>query len=454
MSIVYIVLFKSEENQGMILQRLMQNQLLTTFTARGIAAGGTFLLTYVLATFVSVQAFGAFMLCLSVMIGMQVFTSLGTDRATLKFMGIATSNTNKTEVKWVYQRSMFVNVLVGCLFSFLLWFFAPSIAQVLFSSTETGIQSLRITAIISPLYGVIYLCNFLMKGWGRANVSCLFEIGCISIILSILVVVGDFLEYEFGALELISALGGVLLIYLFIAVWYVLKIYNDCRFLPQAKVSFSKGFYRSLPDFLLVGVIFYYTQWGAGIVLGFFHDESDVAIFSLGLRLAMIIGFILTVYDSILGPKFARLHHENNQEGLRILAQKSAFQMTCVALIPATIFIIWPEAVLSLFGTGYSEASSVLRILVFAQLINVMTGSIILLLLMADEQKSARNILIWSVVIGGAASLLLIPMYRADGAALSLLLCLLIQNLVALYIVNKKFGFLVMDWREVVKANR
>lgn len=438
----------------MLLHRLMQSQLLSTFAARGIAAGGTFLLSYVLAKFVSVQAFGAFMLCLSVMIGMQVFTSLGTDRATLKFMGIATSNANKNEVKWVYQRSMLVNVLVGCLFSFLLWLFAPPIAQVLFTSTETGIQSLRVTAIISPLYGVIYLCNFIMKGWGRANVSCLFEIGCISIILSFVVVVGHFLGYEFGALELISALGCVLFIYLFISTWYVLKIYNECHFLPQANVSFSKGFYRSLPDFLLVGVIFYYTQWGAGIVLGFFHDESDVAIFSLGLRLAMVIGFILTVYDSILGPKFARLHHESNHEGLRVLAQKSAFQMTCVALIPATIFLIWPEAVLGLFGADYNEASSVLRILVFGQLINVMTGSIILLLLMVDEQKSARNILIWSVVIGGAVSLILIPIYSANGAALSLLLCLLIQNVVALKVVSKKLGFLIMDWREVVKFNR
>ncbi|MDN7131937.1 oligosaccharide flippase family protein [Halomonas sp. MC140] len=437
----------------MLVKKVMKSQLLTTFSARGIAAGGTFLLSYVLATLVTVQAFGAFMLCLSVMIGVQVFTSLGTDRATLKFMGIATSNGNKKEVKWIYQRSMFVNILVGCLFSIFLWIFAPAIAQMLFSSVENGVDSLRVTAAISPFYSVIYLCNFLMKGWGRANVSCFFEIGCISIILSILVMLGSLFDYEFSALELILALGYILFFYLLLAVWYVLKIYKDCRFVSLEKVSFSRSFYKSLPDFLLVGIIFYYTQWGAGVVLGFFHDESDVAIFSLGLRLAMIIGFILTVYDSILGPRFSRLQHENDQKSLRELAQKSAFQMTCVAFLPAALFLVWPEAVLGLFGPDYNGASSVLRILVVAQLINVMTGSIILLLLMAGEQKSARNILIWSVVIGGLASLLLIPMYNANGAALSLLLCLLIQNVVAVYVVNKKFGFLVIDWREAVKFN-
>ncbi len=164
----------------------------------------------------------------------------------------------------------------------------------------------------------------------------------------------------------------------------------------------------------------------------------------------MIIGFILTVYDSILGPRFSRLQHEGNGEGLKQLAQKSAFQMTCFALLPALVFIIWPSAVLALFGSDYSGAASVVRILVIGQLVNVMTGSVILLLLMADQQRAARNILIWSVVVGGIASLLLIPRYSAEGAAYALLLCLLIQNGVAVYVVKKKFGFLMTDWRFVL----
>lgn len=434
-----------------MISKLLKSQLLTTFGARGLAAGGTFLLSYILATYVSVQTFGAFMLCMSIMIGLQVFMSLGTDRATLKFMGIATSNNNRDEVKWIYKHALLVNVVVGCLVALLLWVFAPKIANVLLSSTENALESIRITALLSPLYSVIYLCNFLMKGWGKANISCLFEIGYISIVLSATVIVYSFFEVELQALELIIILGIILLAYLFIALFAVFWFYKHSVLQAGSSVSFSSGFYKSLPDFFLVGIIFYYTQWGVGIVLGFFHSESDVAVFSLGLRLAMVIGFILTVYDSILGPKFSRLHHESNAEGLKVLAQKSAFQMTCAALIPGVIFIIWPETVLMLFGTDYSGANSVLRILVIAQLINVMTGSIILLLLMADQQQSARNILIWSVVVGGIASVILIPIYSAEGAAYSLLLCLFIQNAIAVYIVRKKFGFWVIDWRSVIK---
>ncbi len=98
-----------------MIKRILQNQLLTTLAARGIAAGGTFLLSYVLATFVTIQAFGAFMLCLSIMIGMQVFASLGTDRATLKYMGVATSNNSRREVAWIYKHAMAVNVVAGVL---------------------------------------------------------------------------------------------------------------------------------------------------------------------------------------------------------------------------------------------------------------------------------------------------------------------------------------------------
>ncbi|AQU81855.1 MULTISPECIES: oligosaccharide flippase family protein [unclassified Halomonas] len=433
-----------------MINKLLKSQLLTTFGARGLAAGGTFLLSYVLATFVSVQAFGAFMLCLSIMIGVQVFASLGTDRATLKYMGIATSNNNRREVAWIYKHAMLVNIVVGCLLGLALWFAAPALSRVLLSATDNAVETLRVTALLSPLYSVIYLCNFLMKGWGRANISCLFEIGCISIVLSGVVVVCAFLGITLSALALMASLGCILLGYLVIALFIVFLFYRNSQLVTQENISFTKGFYRSLPDFLLVGIIFYYTQWGVGIVLGFFHNESDVAIFSLGLRLAMIIGFILTVYDSILGPRFSRLHHERNSDGLRSLAQKSAFQMTCFSLIPAIFFIIWPESILMLFNADYSGATSVLRILVVGQLINVMTGSVILLLLMADQQQAARNILIWSVVVGGIASLLLIPQYSAEGAAYALLMCLLLQNVAAVYVVKKKFGFLMTDWRDVV----
>ncbi|MFU1520067.1 polysaccharide biosynthesis C-terminal domain-containing protein [Vreelandella alkaliphila] len=433
-----------------MINRVLKSQLLTTLGARGLAAGGTFLLSYVLATFVSIQSFGAFMLCLSIMIGMQVFASLGTDRATLKYMGVATSNNNRQEVAWIYKHAMTVNVLVGVLLGVVLWILAPSVARMLLSSTEHAVDSLRITALLSPLYSVIYLCNFLMKGWGKANVSCLFEIGCISIVLSGVVIICAWLGIPLGARALISALGVILVVYLLVALWAVWWLYRRSTLVESESVSFSQDFYRHLPDFLLVGIIFYYTQWGVGLVLGAFHSESDVALFSLGLRLAMIIGFILTVYDSILGPRFSRLQHEGNGEGLKQLAQKSAFQMTCFALLPALVFIIWPEAVLALFGSDYSGAAGVVRILVIGQLVNVMTGSVILLLLMADQQRAARNILIWSVVVGGVASLVLIPRYSAEGAAYALLLCLLIQNVVAVYVVKKKFGFLMTDWRFVI----
>ncbi len=118
------------------------------------------------------------------------------------------------------------------------------------------------TALLSPVYSIIYLCNFLMKGWGRANVSCLFEIGCISIVLSGVVLVYAWLGISLGALALMTALGVILGLYLLVALWAVWWLYRRSALVDSDSVSFTKGFYRHLPDFLLVGIIFYYTQWG------------------------------------------------------------------------------------------------------------------------------------------------------------------------------------------------
>nr|WP_267135256.1 MATE family efflux transporter [Halomonas dongshanensis] len=427
---------------------IFKNQLLSTFAARGMAAGGTFLLSYVLATFVDLKEFGAFMLCLSIMIGIQVFTSLGTDRATLKYMGIATANDNRREVKWIYHRGFWVNMAASLVVSTLLFFWAAEIAALLFTNVEKGAHALRITALLSPLYSIIYLCNFILKGWGKANVSCLFEIGSISIILSLFIVgISLFSNVVLTASYLMALLGSLLVLYLVIGLWAVMRVYGSSGLSDDRKISFSRGFYQSLPDFLLVGIIFYYIQWGASVVLGVFHSEEQVAIFSLGLRLAMIIGFILTVYDSILGPKFSRLYHENNHTELRRLAKKSTLQMSLFSALPAFIFLLWPEWILSFFGNDYQGAAGVLRVLVLAQVINVFTGSVVLLLLMVDRQRLARNLLLLSVVVGGGVALILTPFYGAMGAALSLLVCLTVHNVLAVYVVKRDLGFLMMDWR-------
>ncbi|MGP9497513.1 MULTISPECIES: oligosaccharide flippase family protein [unclassified Halomonas] len=434
---------------------LVKNQLLTTFAARGVAAGGTFLLSYVLATQVSVQDFGAFMICFSIMIGLQVFASIGTDRATLKFMGVALSNKSRDEVYWVYKQAFIINLVFSVLLAALLWFLAPAVSEWFFSDHGLGVASLRVTAAIAPLYTIIYLCNFILKGWGKANISCLFEIGCISILLSLVIIACSILlGVSLNVIHLVLMLAVVLAIYLVVALGLVVGVYKKSSLVFTDTLTFSKSFYSSLPDFLLVGIIFFYTQWGLGIVLGLFETESEVAIFSLGLRMAMVIGFILTVYDSILGPRFSGLHHENNIQALSLLAQKSAMQMFCFSLIPSIFFLVWPEWVLSFFGEEYKSGGNVLRILVVAQLINVMTGSVVLFLLMTDHQKIARNILIYSVLIAGLASVVLIPRFGAEGAAYSLLLCLVIQNFMSVYIVFKEFGFLIVDWRGILASNR
>ncbi|SJN09816.1 Polysaccharide biosynthesis protein [Halomonas citrativorans] len=434
---------------------LVKNQLLTTFAARGVAAGGTFLLSYVLATRVSVQDFGSFMICFSIMIGLQVFASIGTDRATLKFMGVALSNNSRNEVRWIYKQAFIINLIVSALLAILLWLLAPIVSKWFFSTHDLGVSSLRITAFVSPLYTIIYLCNFILKGWGRANVSCLFEIGCISIVLSLMIAIFTMLlEVTLNVVHLMSMLSVVLAIYLSIAVGLVISVYKRSGLLSTNKITFNKKFYGSLPDFLLVGVIFFYTQWGLSIVLGLFETERQVAIFSLGLRVAMVVGFILTVYDSILGPRFSRLHHENDLQALKLLGQKSALQMFCFSLVPSIVFLVWPEWILSFFGPEYTSGEGVLRIMVIAQLVNVMTGSVVLFLLMTDNQKAARSILVYSALAAGAASVILIPRLGAEGAAYSLLLCLVIQNFLAVYIVHKRFGFIIIDWRDVLNFRR
>jgi O-antigen/teichoic acid export membrane protein len=103
------------------------------------------------------------------------------------------------------------------------------------------------------------------------------------------------------------------------------------------------------------------------------------------------------------------------------------------------IFIFSPE-VLLLFGTDYQQAATVLRVLIGAQFVRVMVGSVGQLLIMANLQRHQRNNLILSVVILLGMSVCLMPTYGALGAAIACFFAITCNNMLGLFQVYKKLN--------------
>lgn len=410
-----------------------------TAGGRLIAASGTFVFTYVFAGQLAKEDFGLFMIAVAFMMGGQVFLSFGTDRYLLKNIPISIRKKNKEMAVWLLKSSAFVVAVIGGTI-FLIFFLAEVIFQ---PGVIVGLENQERTVLVAGLiilYTVVYQINFIMKGWGRPGISSLFEIGSIWYVYILVFFVSfSYFDQQLSYETLLYYLNLVLFIFIIIGATLIKSFWRKTFILDNTDEFniHKKNYYRELPDFFIVGFVYFYSQWGISIYLGNTTDESEVANLSIALRVGMIIAFLQTIYDAILAPRFATNYDSYDLQKIKTDYFKSTKVLALVPLFPAIVLVIYPDFIFLAFSEDYRDALRAVQILVFSNYIYVATGPSLLLLLMTGYQFQVRNILLVSLFALLSISWLLVPILGSVGAAFAIAAFLIIQKVFSTYLIFK-----------------
>ena len=76
----------------------------------------------------------------------------------------------------------------------------------------------------------------------------------------------------------------------------------------------------------------------------------------------------------------------------------------------------------------------------FAQFINVVSGSVGLIMQMSGNEKIFRNIIIFSIIINIILSIILIPKFQVWGAVYSSSFSLILWNILSIIFIKKKIN--------------
>jgi O-antigen/teichoic acid export membrane protein len=183
------------------------------------------------------------------------------------------------------------------------------------------------------------------------------------------------------------------------------------------------------------------NTWAAVLLLGVLADSDSVALYHVANRTALLISFALIAVNSIAAPKFAGLYHSRSDAALAKSAQFSTRLMVVGGLPLFLVFLIFPNWVLSLFGSEFSGAANVLRVLAVGQFISISCGSVANLLLMTGHERDLRNVSIAATLLHLVASILAIPEFGAIGAAIATMVALAFLNLGSACMVRVRLGF-------------
>jgi O-antigen/teichoic acid export membrane protein len=190
---------------------------------------------------------------------------------------------------------------------------------------------------------------------------------------------------------------------------------NNCAPLSRPNLEWA----RTLLPFVVLGAVaMLNTQIGI-LALGWLGNPAEVAALQLAQSGALLVGFSLTVINSVIAPHVARAHQDGDQGRLQNLFRQSARAGLALAVPVALPLIMFGRPIVQLiYGSAYTDAVTVpLAILAAGQLINVAFGSVGIFLCMTGYERETLVGQVTGFVVNIIGTLVLIPRFGAVGAA-------------------------------------
>ncbi|WP_440903796.1 oligosaccharide flippase family protein [Catenovulum sp. SX2] len=412
---------------------------------RVMGAGMSFAFNLVVARQLGAEKAGIFFLALAIAIVLSAIARLGFDNTVLRFTA-ANSQNGKT-VKSILHFTLRFSVPFATLIAVLTFYNAPFIAGVIFKKNLLE----NVLQYISPaIVGFAIVSQLAMSLQARHKIF--YSIPCQNIahffLCGAIIFAFQTKSPESIALYLSLSLGVSSSFFY----WVSLKGINSNGSPLNSNGSplNSNDIWSSARPNWFTTIMSQTVQWCAPIIIGLILASEQVAYFSVAQRIALLTSFILMAVNLVVAPKFAKYRANGDDLSIKKTALFSV-KLLILSACPVVLFmLLFPKLLMGLFGKEFEQGAVLLQILVLGQAVNVITGSVGVLLQMTGYEKDMRLV----TMVSGFGVLASVPfftkLYGPIGAASSMAFFISLQNLLAVYFVKKRLGFNTLAfWRRV-----
>lgn len=166
----------------------------------------------------------------------------------------------------------------------------------------------------------------------------------------------------------------------------------------------------------------------AVLVLGGLGNETDAGLYQAAARLSLMTLFILRVLTPVAAPKISVLYHAGRWDELRAIYWRLSGLSFVGALPFVLLFWIFPQWVLSLFGSGFEEAAPILRLLSLGYLASAAAGPCATALMMIGRERIYGALACASVLLNGVGCYALALTFGGIGAAVATAMAIVLNN--------------------------
>ena len=383
---------------------------------KAVGAGLAFLSQIVLARVLDSHVYGDYLYSLTWMTGIATLSRLGLDGVLLRFLPIYQADRNwylfsklrQKSHSWVLKMSV-ISSLIALLG---IQAFGGQINPDLKNTLLAG-------CFVIPLLSLSGIQQTTIQSLGRVTTSQIPDLIIRPLLLTGLAIVFGYITQHplTGFQVMITTLVVTVVNYGYGKIYlHLLTNKEDCSSHPLHQQE--NWFRASLP--LLASNLFFLLLGQTDILLlGFFKGTEVAGVYITVIKVVSLLLFGISSINAIIVPLISKTYATGNREELQNLVSTSSKIIVCFSAPVSLLLVIFGSTILSWFGPNFSLGYYALFILVIGQFFNSFMGSVGLLLSMTGFQVEFMSILCLSCILSLIFSLMLIPNFGLNGAAMS-----------------------------------
>lgn len=383
-----------------------------------------------------VTGYGLYALGHSVLQLASEFPILGLNQAVVRFIAIYRRQGKLSHIKGTILSAFFIVAIASIVMAFILFVSSGFISDRIFNDAKLS-SVLRAFAIALPFYVLMHMSAHTARGFQRMEYYVAIQKFTWPVTNVLFVGIAFLLGYRlmgavygFLASMVISASLGLILI--------------PKRIFPKGlqvepRYDTKKLLRFSLP-MIFIGLGQIVLNQTDRLVVGAFMSSADVGIYSAAARIAMQCNFIITAFNMAFAPMIADLHDGLRTRELGVLFKLVTRWIVALTLPIVLILVLFPTPVIMLFGGEFIGGSEALIALAIGYLVNVTTGSVGLILIMAGKQDIELVNVLSMALINVGLNICLIQAYGILGVAIATGLSIAVVNLIRVIEVYKLIG--------------
>lgn len=175
-------------------------------------------------------------------------------------------------------------------------------------------------------------------------------------------------------------------------------------------------------------------------MIGYYLNDSMLAIYSMALNIGRGSSFALVAINSIFAPMISEYYYSGMIKKLEVLYSRTTKWITCFNVIVMGVVTVCAKDILCLIGQEYVEGIKTLVIILTGEAVNAMVGSVGYLNAMTGK---AGYVLIANLIAVFANAILnnqLIPVYGIAGAAIASAASMITSNLLLFMLMFRHLG--------------